>query len=83
MTSALPKLNPRPHSLLIHLWADGHSVYFLSPDHTWVITLSPQWNTTTHYAVKLTNHILTSDGLEYKLIPSTPDLERTFSNGTA
>ena len=56
----LPQLPPRPHCLLIILWAEGHSVDFLSPDHTWVHTPTPQWNRDMTYSITLRKYRLTS-----------------------
>ena len=56
----LPTLPPRPHCLLIILWAEGHPVSFLSPDHTWVHTETPQWRSETTYSILLNKYRLTS-----------------------
>ena len=60
MTHHLPQLPPRPHCLLIVLWAEGHTVDFLSPDHTWVHTYAPQFNPESTYSIKLPNFRLCS-----------------------
>lgn len=68
----LPILPPRPHCLLIILWAEGHSVSFLSPDHTWVHTETPQWRSETTYSIELPNFRLTSAPSGVTLDPLYP-----------
>ena len=65
-----PQLPPRPHCLLIVLWAEGHDVQFLSPDHTWVHTSTPQWNSESTYSILLPKHRLISapSGVTFELV---------------
>ena len=67
----LPQLPPRPHCLLIILWAEGHSVDFLTPDHTWANTQRPQWNSETTYSVLLHRYRLISSPTGVILEPLT------------
>ena len=68
----LPQLSPRPHCLLIVLWAEGHSVDFLSPDQTWVHTYAPQFNPESTYSIKLPNFRLCSAPSGVTLEPLHP-----------
>ena len=65
---------PRRHWGLICLWAQGHSVAFLTPTNTWTPCLNPMWNPWATYSIELVTYRLISapDGVTIQpLDPAT------------